>query len=80
MKAALSLSSLPEAMRMALRALRMNLFRTLLTLLGIVIGVGSVVAMMAIGEGAKQAVVQQIGSMGTNLLVVRTEPPQHARL
>ena len=46
-----------EAMRMALRALRMNVFRTLLTLLGIVIGVGSVVAMMAIGEGAKQAVV-----------------------
>ena len=68
---ALSLASLPEAIRMALRALRMNLFRTLLTLLGIVIGVGSVVAMMAIGEGAKEAVVQQIGSMGTNLLLVR---------
>ncbi len=74
---ALSLSSLPEAMRMAIRALRMNLFRTLLTLLGIVIGVGSVVAMMAIGEGAKQAVVQQIGSMGTNLLVVR---PSHRNM
>jgi macrolide transport system ATP-binding/permease protein len=73
----LSLSSLPEAMRMAVRALRMNLFRTLLTLLGIVIGVGSVVAMMAIGEGAKQAVVQQIGSMGTNLLVVR---PSHRNM
>ncbi len=70
-QSALSLSSLPEAGRMALRALRMNLFRTLLTLLGIVIGVGSVVAMMAIGEGAKEAVVRQIGSMGTNLLLVR---------
>jgi macrolide transport system ATP-binding/permease protein len=65
------LSGLPEAMRMAARALRANIFRTVLTLLGIVIGVGSVVAMMAIGEGAKQAVVQQIGSMGTNLLLVR---------
>lgn len=66
-----SLSGLGEAMRMALRALRANIFRTVLTLLGIVIGVGSVVSMMAIGEGAKQAVVQQIGSMGTNLLLIR---------
>jgi macrolide transport system ATP-binding/permease protein len=55
--------------------LRANLFRTILTLLGIVIGVGSVVAMLAIGEGAKQAVVQQIGSMGTNLLLVRPGAP-----
>jgi macrolide transport system ATP-binding/permease protein len=76
-QATLSLSSLPEAARMAVRALRMNIFRTLLTLLGIVIGVGSVVAMMAIGEGAKEAVVQQIGSMGTNLLLVR---PSHRNM
>jgi macrolide transport system ATP-binding/permease protein len=66
-----SLGSLHEAARMALRALRANIFRTILTLLGIIIGVGSVVAMMAIGEGAKQAVIQQIGSMGTNLLLIR---------
>ena len=65
-----------EAVGMALRALRANFFRTVLTLLGIVIGVGSVVAMLAIGEGAKQAVVQQIGSMGTNLLLVRPSAPQ----
>ncbi len=65
------LSGFPEAMRMALRALRSNIFRTLLTLLGIVIGVASVVSMMAIGEGAKQAVVQQISAMGTNLLLIR---------
>ncbi len=68
-------SDLGEAANMALRALRANLFRTILTLLGIVIGVGSVVAMLAIGEGAKQAVVQQIGSMGTNLLLVRPGAP-----
>jgi macrolide transport system ATP-binding/permease protein len=61
----------PEALRMALRALRTNIFRTVLTLLGIVIGVGSVVAMMAIGEGAKQDVVTRISAMGTNLLLVR---------
>jgi macrolide transport system ATP-binding/permease protein len=66
-----SLGSLHEATRMAFRALRANIFRTVLTLLGIIIGVGSVVSMMAIGEGAKQAVIQQIGSMGTNLLLIR---------
>ena len=64
-------ANLDESLRMATRALRANIFRTILTLLGIVIGVGSVVAMLAIGEGAKQQVVDQIGSMGTNLLVVR---------
>jgi macrolide transport system ATP-binding/permease protein len=66
-----SFAGFGEAMHMALRALRANVFRTVLTLLGIVIGVGSVVAMMAIGEGAKREVIAQIGSMGTNLLVVR---------
>ena len=69
--AAKTFAGLGEAMHMAIRALRANIFRTVLTLLGIMIGVGSVVAMMAIGEGAKQAVVEQIGSMGTNLLLVR---------
>ena len=66
-------SGLAESLRMATRALKANIFRTVLTLLGIVIGVSSVVAMLAIGEGAKQRVVQQIGSMGTNLLVVRPQ-------
>ena len=62
-----------ESLQMALRALRANVFRTILTLLGIVIGVGSVVAMLAIGEGAKQQVIAQIGQMGTNLLTVRPQ-------
>ena len=43
-----------ESLRMALRALRANVFRTVLTLLGIVIGVSSVVAMLAIGEGRQE--------------------------
>ncbi|PMR74468.1 MacB family efflux pump subunit [Billgrantia endophytica] len=60
-----------EACRMALKALHANLFRTLLTLLGVVIGVGSVVAMLAIGEGARAQVMERISAMGTNLLVVR---------
>jgi macrolide transport system ATP-binding/permease protein len=62
-----------ESLRMAMRSLRTNVFRTVLTLLGIVIGVGSVVAMLAIGEGAKQQVIAQIGQMGTNLLNVRPQ-------
>ncbi|HET7158593.1 MAG TPA: ABC transporter permease, partial [Burkholderiales bacterium] len=48
-----------------------NLFRTALTLLGIVIGVGSVIAMLAVGDGAKQSVVDRISGMGTNLLLIR---------
>jgi macrolide transport system ATP-binding/permease protein len=60
-----------EATRAAGRALRANVFRTALTLLGIVIGVGSVIAMLAVGNGARQAVLERISGMGTNLLLVR---------
>jgi macrolide transport system ATP-binding/permease protein len=60
-----------EAVKMALRSLRVNLFRTLLTLLGIIIGVGSVVSMLALGDGSKEAVLSRIEAMGTNLLLVR---------
>ena len=60
-----------DAGKMAGRALRANLFRTGLTLLGIVIGVGSVIAMLAVGDGAKQVVIDRISGMGTNLLLVR---------
>src|SRR5262249_48444768 len=66
-------AGLDESLTMAMRALHANIFRTILTLLGIVIGVGSVVAMLAIGEGAKRQVIAQIGQMGTNLLTVRPQ-------
>ena len=65
------LTDVAEAVKMAARSLRANLFRTVLTLLGIVIGVGSVVAMLAMGDGAKQDVLTRIQAMGTNLLLVR---------
>jgi macrolide transport system ATP-binding/permease protein len=68
-------TSLLEAGRMALNALRSNLLRTLLTLLGIIIGVASVVAMLAIGDGARQSVLDRISSMGTNLLLIRPGAP-----
>ncbi|MEO8203140.1 MAG: MacB family efflux pump subunit [Betaproteobacteria bacterium] len=64
-----------EAAKTAMRALRSNLFRTALTLLGIVIGVASVIAMLAIGDGAKQIVLDRISAMGTNLLLVRPGQP-----
>jgi macrolide transport system ATP-binding/permease protein len=64
-----------ESAKMALRALRSNVFRSVLTLLGIVIGVGSVIAMLAIGNGAKQEVVDRISGMGSNLLLIRPGAP-----
>jgi macrolide transport system ATP-binding/permease protein len=70
-----ALADVAEAVKMALRSLRANLFRSLLTLLGIVIGVGSVVAMLAIGDGAKREVLTRIQALGTNLLLVRPGAP-----
>ena len=71
----LATPDLGEAARMALRSLRANLFRTVLTLLGIVIGVASVVALLAVGNGTSQQVVDRISAMGTNLLLVRPGAP-----
>ncbi|HEY4117113.1 MAG TPA: ABC transporter permease [Byssovorax sp.] len=59
-----------QTLRIALRALLRNKTRSILTTLGIVIGVGAVIAMVAIGEGAKSRVADTFASMGTNLLVV----------
>lgn len=64
-----------EAVKMAFRSLRANLFRTSLTLLGVVIGVSAVVAMLAIGEGSSKQVVASIETMGSNLLFVRPGAP-----
>ncbi|MFA5589330.1 MAG: MacB family efflux pump subunit [Lysobacteraceae bacterium] len=60
-----------EAVKMALRSMRSNLFRTALTLLGVVIGVAAVVAMLAIGDGSKQSVLERIAAMGSNQLSIR---------
>lgn len=64
-----------EAFMMARRALSANLYRTVLTLLGIVIGVASVVTMLAVGNGSQKAMVERISAMGTNLLVIRPGAP-----
>jgi putative ABC transport system permease protein len=57
-------------LRIALRALARNKLRAFLTMLGIIIGVGAVIAMVAIGEGAKSTIRAQIASLGTNVLIV----------
>ena len=64
-----------EAAKMAMRALGTNPFRTVLTLLGIMIGVASVIAMLAVGEGAKRNVLDRVSAMGSNLLLVRPGAP-----
>lgn len=64
-----------EAVRLAFRSLRANLFRTALTLLGIVIGVAAVVAMLAVGEGSQRDILESIEAMGSNLLFVRPGAP-----
>jgi putative ABC transport system permease protein len=57
-------------LRVSFRALGRNKMRTFLTMLGIIIGVGAVIAMVSIGAGAKKAVEDRFSSMGTNLLFV----------
>src|SRR5438067_959213 len=56
--------------RIAMRALARNKMRSALTMLGIIIGVGAVIAMVSIGEGAKAAVQAQIASFGTNVIII----------
>ena len=59
-----------QTLRIALRAIWRNRMRSFLTTLGIIIGVGAVIAMMAIGAGAKAQVEQAFAAMGTNLLII----------
>ncbi len=60
-----------ETLRVAIEALRANKLRSFLTMLGIVIGVGAVIAMVALGRGAQQSVNERIAALGTTLLSVR---------
>lgn len=60
-----------SALRLALSAIRRNIARSMLTVLGVVIGVAAVITMVNVGAGATQAVSDQIASLGSNLLMVR---------
>jgi putative ABC transport system permease protein len=59
-----------QSVRIALGALRVNKLRSALTMLGIIIGVGAVIAMVAVGAGAQARVAEQIQSLGSNLIIV----------
>lgn len=62
--------NIPSTIKISLRALKVNKMRSALTMLGIVIGVGAVITMLAVGTGARQRISEQISSIGSNLLIV----------
>src|SRR5215831_2246984 len=62
--------NLPAILKVAMRALGRNKMRSALTMLGIIIGVGAVIAMVSVGQGAQHMVQNQISSMGSNMLYV----------
>jgi putative ABC transport system permease protein len=64
-----------ETIRLALRSVRRNALRSILTLLGIVIGVAAVIAMLTIGSGTTEKVKADISKLGSNLLIIRPGAP-----
>jgi putative ABC transport system permease protein len=62
--------NIPSTLKISLRALRVNKMRSALTMLGIIIGVGAVIAMLAVGTGASEKISQQISSIGSNLIII----------
>ena len=67
-----------EFFGVSLASLRANRVRSLLTMLGIIIGVGAVIVMISLGQGAKKAVADRLEALGTNLLYIRSGQP-HTR-
>ena len=62
--------NIPSTIKISFKSLRVNKMRSALTMLGIVIGVGAVITMLAVGSGASQKIEEQISSMGSNLLMI----------
>ncbi len=60
-----------EAIKLAIQSVRRNVLRSILTLLGIVIGVGAVIAMVTIGDGTTQKVTDDLSKLGSNMLIAR---------
>ena len=70
-----------ETFILGLKNLRLHKLRSLLTALGIIIGVFAVIIMVAIGEGTKQAALEQLNQLGaTNILIRSIEPPESNEL
>ncbi|MDD8019418.1 MAG: ABC transporter permease, partial [Bacteroidota bacterium] len=59
-----------DVLEIALISLSRNKMRSFLTMLGIIIGVGAVIAMMAVGYGAQQSIKDQIATLGTNVILI----------
>ena len=71
---------LVRTIKLALKSLMLHKLRSGLTVLGIVFGVFSVIAMLAIGEGASQQAQQQVLALGANNVIIRAvKPPQDAK-
>ncbi len=66
-----------EMLLVALQSIRANLFRGFLTMLGIIIGVGSVITVVALGSGAQRAIDEQIDALGASILSVRSAGRRH---
>jgi putative ABC transport system permease protein len=64
-----------ESVKLALRTIRRNVLRSILTLLGIVIGVAAVIALVTIGEGAKSRMTSELSKLGSNMLIARPGAP-----
>ena len=64
-----------ESVLIALKALMANKLRSILTMLGIIIGVGAVIAMISIGMGVRQQVQDSISSLGSNMLIIMPGAP-----
>jgi len=60
-----------QTIRSAIRALRGNILRTILTMLGIIIGIASVILIISLGEGANSSITSQVASLGSNMIYVR---------
>ena len=75
------MSFLLETIRLGLKNLRLHLLRSVLTSLGIILGVGAVIIMVSIGEGNKQAALRDIDALGaTNIIVRSSRPPEAASM
>ena len=61
--------SITNLFKIALRAIAANKLRSFLTMLGIIIGVASVITMLAIGQGSKKSIQKQISEMGSNMIM-----------
>ena len=57
-------------LKVALKAMNNNKMRCFLTMLGVIIGVGAVIAMLAIGQGSKNSIKAQISEMGSNMIMI----------